>query len=376
MSFPLPPFLFVICQAGATSALRREVLRLPDLRLAFSQPGFATFKLAEEVTWPEAFPFPVTLARTYGWCLGKIAGTNADELVEQVLATTPCLDSDAIHVYERDTRDPGMKGFEPGITPLATEIAARIDSAVNRRELGRRLPVNQVALPDQLVFDVILSSPSEWWLGCHRASRRHLRWVGGVPQFDREREVISRAWFKLAEAVEWSGFRFSPGETVAEIGSAPGGSCEWLLERGMNVIAIDPADLDPAIADHPRLKHLKMRGQAVRKRDLKDARWLVADLNVAPTYTLDTVAEIVASQHTNIRGMLLTLKLSDWKLVDEIPKYLARVREMGFQFVQSRQLAFNRREFCIAAATDRFEVRKRKLQPRPKVVDSDGAEEG
>ena len=96
----------------------------------------------------------------------------------------------------------------------------------------------------------------------------------------------------------------------------------------------------------------------MRKRDLRDIRWLLADLNVAPNYTLDSVDEIVSSRHVRqLKGMILTLKLPDWKLASEIPKMVERVRAMGFRLVKTRQLAFNRQEFCLVAVRDRHALR-------------------
>ena len=49
-------------------------------------------------------------------------------------------------------------------------------------------------------------------------------------------------------------------------------------------------------------------------------------------------------------GLLLTLKLLDWKLAEEIPSYLGRIRSWGYRRVQARQLAHNRQEICVAAS--------------------------
>ena len=39
------PFLFTVCQVGAEAALKQEVAREhPELKFAFSRPGFITFK--------------------------------------------------------------------------------------------------------------------------------------------------------------------------------------------------------------------------------------------------------------------------------------------------------------------------------------------
>jgi 23S rRNA (cytidine2498-2'-O)-methyltransferase len=77
--------------------------------------------------------------------------------------------------------------------------------------------------------------------------------------------------------------------------------------------------------------------------------WLVVDMNVAPRYTLDTVEAIVTHPEVSIRGLLLTLKLLDWNLADEMPLHLARIRSWGFRDVRARQLTHNRQELCVAA---------------------------
>jgi len=57
----------------------------------------------------------------------------------------------------------------------------------------------------------------------------------------------------------------------------------------------------------------------------------------------------VTHEAVDIRGLLLTLKLLDWKLAAEIPTYMARIKRWGYQSVDARQLAHNRQEICVAA---------------------------
>jgi 23S rRNA (cytidine2498-2'-O)-methyltransferase len=139
------------------------------------------------------------------------------------------------------------------------------------------------------------------------------------------------------------------GEQWAEIGSAPGGASQALLKQGVNVIGIDPAEMDPAVIANPNFTHWKKRGADVRRREFRGVKYLAADINVAPNYTLDTVENIVTHPEVNIRGLLLTLKLLEWKLADELPAYLDRIRGWGYRTVRARQLSHNRQELCVAA---------------------------
>ena len=347
-------FIFVVCQNGAESACKREVTRNhPELRLAFSRPGFITFKL-NEVDLPDRFFLKSTLARTYGWSCGSAIAPSSADLVERVLALPEMARASQLHVWQRDSAVPGSHGFEPGVTPLAEEMVSQLKKGLD----GQKLPVNRLAQADEAVLDVVIVEPNQWWFGFHYATTPAQRWPGGVPLIDSNVDCVSRAYLKLQEGLLWSGIRIAPEDTCVEIGSAPGGACQLLLEKGARVIAVDPAEMDPAILANEKLTHWKCRGREVRKRELRETRWLLADLNVAPAYTIDTVAEIAMSQHVrHLRGMLLTLKLADLEMIEQVPDMIQKVKEIGFKVVRTRQLAFNRNEFCLMALRDQYALR-------------------
>ena len=125
-----------------------------------------------------------------------------------------------------------------------------------------------------------------------------------------------------------------------------------MLAHGLKVTGIDPAEVEPAVLAHPRFTHLRMRGADVRRRQFSDVKWLTADMNVAPSYTLTTVEEIVTHPSVDISGLIMTLKLLDWNLAAEIPTYLDRVRSWGYTHVAARQLAHDRQEICVAACAE------------------------
>jgi 23S rRNA (cytidine2498-2'-O)-methyltransferase len=157
----------------------------------------------------------------------------------------------------------------------------------------------------------------------------------------------------MDEPIRWSGIRLQAGDRCAEIGSAPGGSCQALLDRGLKVIGIDPAEMDERVVAHESFKHLKKRVADCKREVFRHVDWLIADANVAPRYTLDSIQDIVTHSSVRVRGMLITLKLLEWKLADEIPAYLERIRSWGYQDVRIRQLASNRQEITMAVLKTR-----------------------
>src|SRR5262245_15515280 len=109
MSKEAGQFVYMTCKAGAEAALKQENARTqPEWRLAFSRPGFLTFKqgggailgdkeLAER-SW--------TFAHAHGVSLGRLNGSQLAELVqnfwqhEGVLASVNEKAALDIHVWQ------------------------------------------------------------------------------------------------------------------------------------------------------------------------------------------------------------------------------------------------------------------------------------
>ena len=322
-------FIYVICQNGGEAATKLELINAyPSLKLAFSRPGFITFKVEDSVI-PERFALRSTLVRTSGWSIGKVSGEDANELVEQISKVEKLAQANHIHVWQRDPTIPGRNGFEPGVSTLASEVG----NLFGETEIVKQnsILVNRIAKPDDLVFDVIMVEPTEWWYGYHFAQTVAQRWPGGVPLIDTTVETYSRAYFKLKEALLWSGITIQPGDVCAEIGSAPGGASQLLLEMEAKVIGIDPAEMEPGVMGHENFTFIRRRSSEVKKRDLRDVNWLLADVNAAPKFTFDAITEIVESQFVNVKGVILTIKLLERKLITEIPALIEQLKTLGFQ---------------------------------------------
>lgn len=351
-------FIFAVCQAGAEAPLKSEISRRhPELRLAFSRPGFVTFKAPDSRGYVEKFELKSVFARSWGHSLGKVVGTDGAEMSRQFgelltenLTEEQRLTCRHLHAWERDRYLPGSRDFEPGISPLAEEVGRML--AASQNDAAQSWQLNSVAEPGEFIIDCVLVETGEWWIGWHVSRAGALCWPGGVPQIELPEEAVSRTWLKMMEGLMWSGLPLKAGDAFAEIGSSPGGSCQALLSLGMSVTGIDPAEMDEALLKEARFKHVRGRAKDLPRRLFSDFRWLATDASVVPNYSLDTIEAIVTHSSVNIEGLLLTIKLTDWKLAEAIPLYHKRIRSWGYQNVRSRQLAFNRREICIAATKD------------------------
>jgi 23S rRNA (cytidine2498-2'-O)-methyltransferase len=341
--------LFITCQVGAEPAVKGELARRwPDFRFAYSRPGFLTFKLPPTHNLPDDFDLESAFSRAHGFTLGKLNGASNEELARAAWDQAGRRQYRRLHVWQRDERAAGDHGYEPGAGEAAGAARCAL-TAVAPDWASDLVAAAPAARPGELVLDCVLVNPGEWWLGYHRARRGLTSWEGGFAEIALPAGAASRAYLKMAEALRWSELAIEPGHEIVELGCAPGGSCQLLLSRGLKVVGIDPAAMHPSVLAHPNFTHLRKRAADVRRREFRKTRWLTADMNVAPEYTLDAVESIVTHPDVHIEGVLLTLKLMQWSLAEMLPDYLARIRSWGYEHVAARQLQHGRQEVCAAA---------------------------
>jgi 23S rRNA (cytidine2498-2'-O)-methyltransferase len=75
-------------------------------------------------------------------------------------------------------------------------------------------------------------------------------WSGGMRHYAIRPDTVSRAGFKLMEALEEYPIVFkknSENSVALDLGAAPGGWTKVLLERGLKVVAVDPVQLAPVL---------------------------------------------------------------------------------------------------------------------------------
>ena len=341
-----PSFAMMCCAYGAEKAVKASIVS-EGWRLAFSRPGFVTAKHDEARTPPKGI-----FIRTSSSSLGQARGTDGAAQIETLrgLLEERYPDEfrfDQLHLWPKDRAPIGRFDFEPGIDEVSTAIADEIYTKIGTDWIRSDAP-NRVAQPGEKILDIVLLDPSHWFIGTHESDTWPTRWPGGIQPIDLAEEPVSRAYYKAAEAIQWSGFEMQRGDLAVEIGSAPGGACGRLLELGMDVIGIDPAEMDPRIAEHPHFRHFVARADDLPRREFRGAKWMLVDSSVTPNQTLATVANVVCNRNSNFRGLLITLKLGDYDAAERIESWRRKVESWGATDIQIRQLARNRCEVCFA----------------------------
>ncbi len=211
----------------------------------------------------------------------------------------------------------------------------------------------------EAIGTVVEFGEQECWAGIHRHAPLLSPWPGGDAGLEMPADSPSRAWLKLEEAQRFFGLELSRDDLVVELGCAPGGVVHALLQRGVPVIGVDPAkmaevvmrhavaDRRSAPRDRPWLFHCRKPAALVGKRDLgQGVTWFMSDMNQSPEVVLRECGRFV-KMAPSIRGVLITLKLTDLMEVADKERWLGELRRMGFAQVRLQQLAVHHKEFAL-----------------------------
>ncbi|MFC0332644.1 SAM-dependent methyltransferase [Paenibacillus sepulcri] len=195
--------------------------------------------------------------------------------------------------------------------------------------------------------DLILSiyaGPEEFYVGWGTPEEQLSDWPGGAIRFQREDGQISRAKFKLLEAERTFKLDFAEYGEALDIGAAPGGWTHLLLDRGLRVTSVDPADLHPSLASYHRLTYLKKNASDV-KFNPETFDLLVCDMSWSPMQMAKLVLEQIDALSPGATA-IITLKLMHKKPLQTIRDVIAKL-ESAFVLIKAKQLFHNRDEITL-----------------------------
>lgn len=325
-------FVFALTNPGSEKALKLEVGGMdPSWRLSYQRRGFVTFKADERFTL-ESLDVPLACARRLCLSLGKAAtGDEAVRLLEnsQRLGEVPI-------IHHARFAERKMQGVHDA-------------RAFGRPQIG------------QAIGTVVELGPGEYWAGLHR----HAQWLSPDPAGDAgwvmPEDSPSRAWLKLEEAARFFDLQFSSADIVVELGCAPGGVVLALLNRGVSVIGVDPANMAEVIqsaaiadriacpSDRPWFFHCRKPAALTSKRDLgQGVTWFMSDMNQSPVVVLAECARFCRMAPT-IHSVLITLKLGDHQQVVDKEQWFSALATMGFTTMRLQQLSVHHKEFALLA---------------------------
>lgn len=101
----------------------------------------------------------------------------------------------------------------------------------------------------------------------------------------------SRSYLKVEEAYGIIGAEPKEGETVCDLGAAPGGWSYSAAKRGAEVVAVDNGPLKAGALDHPRIKHRRADAFHFQPPSGQVFDWLFCDMVEEPHHVLRSIVE-------------------------------------------------------------------------------------
>lgn len=168
---------------------------------------------------------------------------------------------------------------------------------------------------------------------------------GGMVMFAKTEDNISRAEYKLLETFEVFGIDVKNFRTAIDLGAAPGGWTKILVERGLKVLAVDPANLDPKLLENENVAHYKMMAEDFLQRYEVKVDVLVNDMKMDVIKTcevMNTMSEGLAHDGIAIVTFKLPQKNQMGKILDGI-----RILKQKYKILYKKQLFNNRSEITV-----------------------------
>lgn len=265
--------------AGGEALIAAE-LRDLGLRIGETSPGRVSATGAADPPGGLAFPHLVLRApqEIEGASVNAVARTAADLFLvliehDRIDRPWPCL----------VTAAPELKGLGQRAQAVRRQLLDLLGKRVAR--------VARLAAPDL--------PPGG---GDHRGLVLHLvdfdrgllardLWSGGQRRMADDPAAPSRSYLKVEEAYGVLGREPREGETVCDLGAAPGGWSYSAARRGARVTAVDNGPLKGGALGHPLIRHVQADAFAFAPAAGERCDWLFCDLVEEPHHVLRNLVE-------------------------------------------------------------------------------------
>lgn len=234
---------------------------------------------------------------------------------------------------------------------VAGEFAAKLAKARRHAARRRAFRPGPLEVPSgALLVQLLLAGRERLWASASPIAALPRRGPWPVP-FPAGRVEIGEDWTapssafrKLREALVWLGEPIRPGQSCVDLGAAPGGWTHVALESGATVHAVDRGELDPRLAGHPRLVHVRRNDFHYRPPDLP-VDWLLCDVIARPERNLAVLREWATSGAC--RRLVFHVKFQGRRDYAAAAEALRTLDEAGFARCRAKHLFHDRNEVTL-----------------------------
>lgn len=266
------------CQSGFETLLGRELAELHGTSPIEQGPGWVRTEAGrgEEAAFPHLTlqtPREVT-----GDSVNGLAGKVAEIFFESLRG-------------ERiDTAWPNVWQGPAELVGLGRRIGA-VETAFGellRKKLSR---VAKLAVPDLPAGAGARRGLFVFFPDFKRAWVAREAFAHGQRRMADDEQAPSRSYLKVEEAYGLIGREPRSGETVADLGAAPGGWSYSAAKRGARVVAIDNGPLKGGALNHPAIEHRREDAFRFHPEAGRSFDWLFCDLVEEPRHVLHDIVE-------------------------------------------------------------------------------------
>ena len=129
----------------------------------------------------------------------------------------------------------------------------------------------------------------------------------GQQRMKMDPQAPSRSYLKIEEAFHIFGRCPQAGETVIDLGAAPGGWSHGSLKRGASVIAVDNGPLREPVKSHPNMTHLQSDALTYQHQSPQPVGWLLCDVLETPEVIIEMMHKWLGRKWC--RRFIVNLKL-------------------------------------------------------------------
>jgi 23S rRNA (cytidine2498-2'-O)-methyltransferase len=275
------------CRPGLEAHLEREVRDAGFAAATATAPGL--------VTAPDGVAAPDGAAQPAGgWAFAdavlematEVAGASVNALAAALV------EQFGERIRGREITGPWpcvftATGAESGLARRAAAVA-EVFAGLLRRRLGR---LARLASPQRPPGRGPADGLFVHFVAFDRAFVAGSAWLGGQRRMADDPQAPSRSYLKVEEAYGLLGRQPDAGETVCDLGAAPGGWTWSAVRRGALVTAVDNGPLKGGALGHPLVDHLRQDAFGFRPRNGQRFDWLFCDLVEEPHHVLRDIIE-------------------------------------------------------------------------------------
>lgn len=319
-------FYFCLCAYGSETALRDEISSLKlNLKPGFFKKGFLTFSSPAHLSF-KAFE-NLTFAYFFGETIEVCKNLSDTELQSKIIELKIKHKLDSVYVTGREKKE------RQSLDENWSEYIQKCKNNFENFKKSKRTLVLVYIEENEVCFGI--------------ANTVHSILPEDV--FAVKNKIVSRAYFKAKESCLKFNISFDKADILIELGSAPGGSCQYYLEQNIKVIGVDPSEMDKSLLKNKSFLHIQKTSGQLLKDDLPaDCTIMAMDMNVKPEIAfLELRRALMITQSAKLA--LLTFKLPkqvDFNAVTVIKK---RLEKLKFKDIVAKQLMANRQEIFFFA---------------------------